>query len=105
MSGANSITGSRWTAIPEGAERLDPFALPDGFAAGDALAGIKPGGAPDLGIVACLEEAPTSAIARKPMTRSSACAMVPSTWACSVSKCSSCRRSALSSPTISGFSQ
>ena len=62
MSGANSITGSRWTAIPEGAERLDPFALPDGFAAGGALAGIKPGGAPDLGIVACLEEAPTSAI-------------------------------------------
>ena len=62
MSGTDSTTRSRWSTFPEGTEWLDAFALADGFVAGGGSAGIKVGGAPDLGMVACLGEAPASAI-------------------------------------------
>lgn len=62
MSDPTSIAGSRWVDVPEGAERLDPFALADGFVAGGSAAGIKAGGALDLGMVACLDGEPSSAL-------------------------------------------
>ena len=62
MSGTDSTTRSRWSAFPEGTEWLDGDSLAEGFVAGGGSAGIKAGGAPDLGIVACLDEAPASAI-------------------------------------------
>lgn len=62
MSEIDSIAGSRWVDFPQGTERLDPFALAEGFVAGGASAGIKAGDALDLGIVACPDEAPSSAI-------------------------------------------
>ena len=62
MNGSDSTTGSRWSAFPEGTEWLDGDAMADGFVAGGGSAGIKVGGVPDLGILACLDQAPTSAI-------------------------------------------
>jgi glutamate N-acetyltransferase/amino-acid N-acetyltransferase len=62
VSGTESITGSRWSVLPDGAERLDRFSLAEGFVAGAAASGIKADGAFDLGIVACEDATPASAI-------------------------------------------
>jgi glutamate N-acetyltransferase/amino-acid N-acetyltransferase len=44
---------SRWVDPPDGVEELDPAALAPGFAAAGVACGLKGGGRPDLGLVAC----------------------------------------------------
>lgn len=52
---------SRWVEPPAGVEELDPAILAPGFEAAGVACGIKPGGARDLGIVACRAEQVASA--------------------------------------------
>ena len=53
---------SRWCPKPEQIRELGPHAgLPDGFRAAGVACGIKPSGNPDLGILICDAEQPTSA--------------------------------------------
>jgi glutamate N-acetyltransferase / amino-acid N-acetyltransferase len=53
---------SRWSPRPEHVGDLGPAAgLPDGFRAAGVACGIKPSGNPDLGILTCDAENPTSA--------------------------------------------
>ncbi len=53
---------SRWSPKPEHIRELGPAAgLPNGFRAGGVACGIKPSGNPDLGILICDSERPTSA--------------------------------------------
>ncbi|HEY7830044.1 MAG TPA: bifunctional glutamate N-acetyltransferase/amino-acid acetyltransferase ArgJ [Solirubrobacteraceae bacterium] len=53
---------SRWSPKPEHIRDLGPAAgLPDGFRAAGVACGIKPSGNPDLGILICDSEHPTSA--------------------------------------------
>jgi glutamate N-acetyltransferase / amino-acid N-acetyltransferase len=52
---------SRWAPQPEYVEDLGPdVGLPDGFRAAGVACGIKPSGNPDLGILVCDAEQPTS---------------------------------------------
>jgi glutamate N-acetyltransferase/amino-acid N-acetyltransferase len=44
---------SRWVRVPDGVEELDPAALAPGFRAAGVACGLKEGGEPDVGIVAC----------------------------------------------------
>jgi glutamate N-acetyltransferase / amino-acid N-acetyltransferase len=53
---------SRWSPRPEHVRELGPAAgLPEGFRAAGVACGIKPSGNPDLGILVCDSEHPTSA--------------------------------------------
>lgn len=53
---------SRWSPQPEHVKDLGPdVGLPDGFRAAGVACGIKPSGNPDLGILICDSEQPTSA--------------------------------------------
>jgi glutamate N-acetyltransferase/amino-acid N-acetyltransferase len=53
---------SRWSPQPEHVKDLGPdVGLPDGFRAAGVACGIKPSGNPDLGILICDAEQPTSA--------------------------------------------
>jgi glutamate N-acetyltransferase/amino-acid N-acetyltransferase len=51
---------SRWVECPEHVRERDPAGLARGFRAAGVTAGIKPSGAPDLGIIVCDEPAATS---------------------------------------------
>ena len=53
---------SRWVDMPEGIEELDPAQLAPGFRAGAAHCGLKGGGKTDVDLLACDEEAVSSAV-------------------------------------------
>ena len=52
---------SRWVPRPDHVTELDGSGLPAGFRAAGAAAGIKPSGAPDVGLMVCDAPAATSA--------------------------------------------
>jgi glutamate N-acetyltransferase / amino-acid N-acetyltransferase len=52
---------SRWVPCPEHVTELDGSGLPAGFRASGVAAGIKPSGAPDVGLMVCDAPAATSA--------------------------------------------
>ncbi len=62
---------SRWVSEPEGVEQLDPAQLAPGFRAGAVASGLKPGGATDVGVLACDDPEVRSALA---LTRNAAAA-------------------------------
>ena len=53
---------SRWVDAPAGVEELDPAQLAPGFRAGGAHCGLKGGGRTDVGLLACDEQAVSSAM-------------------------------------------
>jgi glutamate N-acetyltransferase/amino-acid N-acetyltransferase len=54
---------SRWVPVPSQVEELGPRAgLPAGFRAAGVAAGIKASGRPDVGLLVCDAESPTSAV-------------------------------------------
>jgi glutamate N-acetyltransferase/amino-acid N-acetyltransferase len=62
---------SRWVAVPEGVEELDPATLAPGFRAAGVACGLKGGGDTDVGVLACDAEEVHSALA---LTRNAAAA-------------------------------
>ena len=62
MSGPNgTFFRSRWVDAPRGVRELDAGALPAGFRAAGLACGIKPSRRLDIGVVACDDDAATSA--------------------------------------------
>ena len=60
-SGAG-VFASRWASAPAHVRELGGAGLPRGFRAAGVVCGIKPSGNPDLGVLVCDVEAPTSAV-------------------------------------------
>jgi glutamate N-acetyltransferase / amino-acid N-acetyltransferase len=60
-TGVETFFRSRWTSLPGGATELEPSRLPAGFRAAGFASGSKPSGRPDVGVLACDEDACVSA--------------------------------------------
>jgi glutamate N-acetyltransferase / amino-acid N-acetyltransferase len=58
----SALFDSRWVSLPEGVEELDPATLAPGFRAAGIACGLKGGGATDVGLLICDDEAVQSAL-------------------------------------------
>jgi glutamate N-acetyltransferase/amino-acid N-acetyltransferase len=66
-----SFFRSRWVAVPDGVEELDPSGLAPGFRAAGVACGLKDGGATDVGLLVCDADEVSSALL---LTRNAAAA-------------------------------